>query len=98
MAGVSRFLPPASLIYNPKAGRRRHGLPGVVMAVCCPTLAEAVLQVPEKRAAILARTPLGRVGEPEDIARAVAFLALPASGWITGVCLPVDGGFLALGL
>ena len=61
-------------------------------------LASAVLADPEKRQAILDRTPLGRVGAPEDVARAVAFLATPASGWITGITLPVDGGFSALGL
>lgn len=60
-------------------------------------LAAAVLDDPDKRAALLARTPLGRLGEPADVARAVAFLAMPASSWITGVCLPVDGGFLAQG-
>jgi len=60
-------------------------------------LAAAVLDQPEKRAAILARTPMGRLGQPEDVARAVAFLACPASGWITGATLPVDGGFLTLG-
>jgi Tropinone reductase 1 len=60
-------------------------------------LAAAVLDDPEKRAALLARTPLGRLGTPEDVARAVAFLALPASSWISGVCLPVDGGYCALG-
>lgn len=60
-------------------------------------LAAAVLDDPEKRAALLARTPLGRLGSPEDVANAVAFLAMPASSWITGVCLPVDGGYLALG-
>ena len=43
------------------------------------------------------RTPLGRVGDPVDVANAVAFLLMPASAWITGVVLPVDGGFLALG-
>ena len=39
--------------------------------------------------------PLGRAGTPEDVAGAVAFLASDAASWITGVVLPVDGGFLA---
>ncbi|MFS8197778.1 SDR family NAD(P)-dependent oxidoreductase [Streptomyces sp. CWNU-52B] len=38
--------------------------------------------------------PLGRVGEPDDIASAVAFLASADAAWITGVTLPVDGGLL----
>ncbi|HLH91578.1 MAG TPA: glucose 1-dehydrogenase [Xanthobacteraceae bacterium] len=38
------------------------------------------------------RTMLGRIGEPEDIANAIAFLAAPESGWITAQLLTVDGG------
>jgi NAD(P)-dependent dehydrogenase (short-subunit alcohol dehydrogenase family) len=38
--------------------------------------------------------PLGRVGEPEDVAAAVAFLASADADWITGHVLPVDGGLL----
>jgi NAD(P)-dependent dehydrogenase (short-subunit alcohol dehydrogenase family) len=38
--------------------------------------------------------PMGRVGQPDDIASAVAFLASSDASWITGVNLPVDGGFL----
>lgn len=40
--------------------------------------------------------PLGRVGEPEDIAAAVAFLASPDASWVTGTTLRVDGGLLAV--
>ncbi|MFF1686390.1 MULTISPECIES: SDR family NAD(P)-dependent oxidoreductase [unclassified Streptomyces] len=42
--------------------------------------------------------PLGRVGEPEDIAAAVTFLASPDAAWITGVTLPVDGGLTSANL
>ncbi|MCW8097149.1 SDR family NAD(P)-dependent oxidoreductase [Streptomyces tauricus] len=42
--------------------------------------------------------PLGRVGEPADIASAVAFLASADASWITGVTLPVDGGLLVSNL
>jgi 3-oxoacyl-[acyl-carrier protein] reductase len=44
------------------------------------------------RAAMLARVPLGRLGEPADIAHAVAFLAGPRAGYITGATLHVNGG------
>lgn len=40
-----------------------------------------------------ARTPLGRWGNPDDITGAALFLASPASAFITGTCLPVDGGY-----
>jgi NAD(P)-dependent dehydrogenase (short-subunit alcohol dehydrogenase family) len=43
------------------------------------------------------RAPAGRWAIPEEIAHAIAFLALPASGFITGVVLPVDGGYTIRG-
>lgn len=50
---------------------------------------------PETMAAIHAATPLGRIAEPDEIASAILFLASPAAAMITGVILPVDGGYLA---
>ncbi|MCX7557598.1 SDR family oxidoreductase [Xanthomonadaceae bacterium JHOS43] len=49
------------------------------------------------REEVLSRTPLGRIGEPEEVASAVAFLCLPASSYVTGECIAVDGGFLRHG-
>ena len=43
-------------------------------------------------------TLLGRWGQPQDVAKAVAFLCGQASSYITGINLPVDGGWLACGL
>lgn len=47
-----------------------------------------------KRAVIKARIPIGRLGDPEDAAATVVFLASDAASYITGVTLPVDGGVL----
>lgn len=46
---------------------------------------------------MLARTPLGRLGAPEDIADAILFLTSPAASWITGQTLYVDGGYTVSG-
>ena len=42
------------------------------------------------------RTPMGRLGQPEDLARVVSFLASPAAEWITGQVIVADGGFSVL--
>ena len=49
--------------------------------------------VPTINERVLSRTPAARWGEPDDLAGAAIFLASPASDFLTGVALPVDGGF-----
>lgn len=48
----------------------------------------------EDMAALAEETPLGRIGQPEEVAEAIYFLASPAAGFITGQVLPVDGGMV----
>ena len=47
----------------------------------------------QRHAQIVGRTPLGRFGDPEDLAGAVILLASDASQFITGQTIPVDGGY-----
>lgn len=46
---------------------------------------------------VIARTPMRRVGEPNEVAAAIAFLCLPAASYVSGECIAVDGGFLRYG-
>lgn len=59
-------------------------------------MTEHYLSDPEREALVNDQHPLGRVGEASDVADAIAFLAGPESNWITGVLLPVDGGYTAV--
>jgi Tropinone reductase 1 len=58
-------------------------------------LTESVLQQEERMEKILARTPLKRVAEPEEIASIISFLAMEHSSYITGQNLIADGGLFA---
>jgi NAD(P)-dependent dehydrogenase (short-subunit alcohol dehydrogenase family) len=53
------------------------------------------LSIPEKRAKMMEKTPLGRPAPPEEIASVIAFLTSDASSFMTGAYVPVDGGTLA---
>jgi len=66
--------------------------PGIIRT---PLLAAYMAANPERVAAALANTPLGRLGEPEDVADVALFLASDASRFVTGQLVVVDGGISA---
>jgi len=58
---------------------------------------EPALADPDYLDEVLERTPMKRVGEPEEVAAAIIFLCLPAASYISGECIGVDGRFLRYG-
>jgi NAD(P)-dependent dehydrogenase (short-subunit alcohol dehydrogenase family) len=66
--------------------------PGVIET----PMTESTRNDPARLAAFMGRTPLGRVGQPDELVGPVAFLASDMASYVNGVTLPVDGGFLAV--
>jgi meso-butanediol dehydrogenase / (S,S)-butanediol dehydrogenase / diacetyl reductase len=91
----------AGLINLTKSVATRHGPDGIRANVICPgTVRTPIWQsILERTPDVLDRLaewyPLGRVGEPLDIARAALFLASEEASWVSGAVLPVDGGLTA---
>jgi glucose 1-dehydrogenase len=77
-----------------------HGRDGVICNAVAPGkivtgTAGDLSQDPSSAAYVRSRTPFGRLGEPRDVAAAVAFLASDAATYISGINLMVDGGWMA---
>ncbi len=68
----------------------------VAPSLTATPLSEKFINTPEKMEAIQKKNPLKKIGEPTDVANAVTYLLTPASAWVTGQVLAVDGGMGAL--
>jgi len=88
--GVAQLTKSLALAYAEDGIRVNAVAPGWIAT----PLTQALQDDPARSLAILSRTPLGRWGTPQDVADAVVFLCTPAAGFMTGVILPVDGGYL----
>ncbi|CAA9431112.1 MAG: 3-oxoacyl-[acyl-carrier protein] reductase [uncultured Rubrobacteraceae bacterium] len=91
-AGVSGLALSASASYVGRGLRFNVVSPGLVQT----PMTENVTRSETARKASLDLHPLGRLGEPEDIAAAIAYLLGPDSGWVTGQTIGVDGGLSTL--
>jgi NAD(P)-dependent dehydrogenase (short-subunit alcohol dehydrogenase family) len=82
----------AALDYADRGVRVNAVCPGLVNT---PLIADMVTENPEMHEHLVASHPLGRIAEPEEIADSIVWLATNKSSYVTGVALPVDGGYLA---
>lgn len=88
--GVAQLTKSLALAYAADGIRVNAVAPGWIAT----PLTQALQDDPARAAPILSRTPLGRWGTPADVADVVAFLGSPAAAFMTGVIVPVDGGYL----
>lgn len=91
--GVNQLTRVAAISLAPHGVRVNAIGPGTILTELAK---KAVLGSPEARHTILSRTPLGRCGEPEEVAAIAAFLASDDASYLTGQTLYADGGRMAL--
>ena len=91
-AGLMQLTRSVAVRYGPLGIRANAVAPGTVRT---PAWNERLTTDPDLFDRLAKWYPLQRVGEPEEVARAVLFLASSEASWITGAILPVDGGLVA---
>jgi NAD(P)-dependent dehydrogenase (short-subunit alcohol dehydrogenase family) len=92
----------SGLISLTKSAALEYAAAGIRINVICPGPIGGTLLMenfasaePQKQAKLLKAVPMGRLGEPEEVARAVVWLCSDDASFITGSALPVDGGLVA---
>ena len=82
------------LVRNYAVEKGKHGIRvnGIAPGLVRTDFAKALYENPEAEKAAIARTPMGRLGLPDDIAGLAVFLSSPAASWLTGQTIVVDGG------
>ena len=80
-----------ALIYGGRGVRVNCVNPGYIET----PMTEFMLRDETRREASIGLHPIGRLGKPEDVANAILFLASDDASFVTGVALPVDGGYTA---
>lgn len=90
--GAVKLMTQALAVELAKDGIRVNAIaPGVIET----PMTSYTRQAPERLEKFMLRTPMARVGQPEELAGPVVFLASDMASYVTGVTLPIDGGFLA---
>ena len=92
-AGVVQLTKTMATAWAKKGIRVNAVAPGLIES----NMTAPMLAIDELTQPMLSRTPMARIGTPEDVAPVVLFLASPAARYITGQTLPVDGGFSVQG-
>ncbi|MBC7519493.1 MAG: SDR family oxidoreductase [Sandarakinorhabdus sp.] len=90
LVGMTRAL---AVAWGPLGIRVNAVAPGLVE----PAMTAMTFEQPMWTDPMLARTPAGRLGQPEDVAAAILFLCSGGASWITGQVLPIDGGYTVSG-
>ena len=88
--GIAQLTRSLALAYAAEGIRVNAVAPGWIAT----PLTQALQDDTERSRGLLERTPLGRWGQPEDVAQVAAFLCTPAASFMTGTIVPVDGGYL----